>query len=245
MKRISADGLRQLYAPVSQETEQGVDRVLSALPERKEKYGMKKKMFTVALAAALLALTTVTALAATNWERISAFLGGAVANFDVNEEAIVAPTLTENTSQWLHIALEEAYWSEEGLHLTMHVAPAADKQLIVTAYEIDGGGEEEDLPLDEKHLFIGDAPVTVGEWRQGREILTFEIDPGCECWSWYLRDEAGEDIILTLLDVDEKALAAGTELPMKVAVTNLMTGDREGASLMVSLPPMTRQPGRK
>ena len=247
MKRIGKQELQSLYAPVTPEVEAGVNRALSALPERKEKPVMKKKMTALVLIAALLTLTVTTALAASNWEKISAFLGlnGTVAHLDVNEEAIAAPGLTENSSQWLVIQPEEAYWSEEGLHVVLHVAAADDRKLVVSSTEIDGGGEEADVPLDDKHIWINEKNLTVGEWRQGKEILSFEIWSGGEGWDYYKRDETGEDYIMTLFDVDADALTQGAALSFEVAVHNLITGAREQSALTIQLPPMTRQPGRK
>ena len=247
MKRIGKQELQSLYMPVNPEVEAGVNRALSALPERKEKPIMKKNLTALVLAAALLALTVTTALAATNWEKISAFLGlnGTVARLDINEEAIAAPALLQNTSQWLVIQPEEAYWSEEGLHIVMHVAAGDENQLVVCSTEIDGGMEEEELPLDEKHLFIDGKPVTVGDWRQGKEILSYEIWSGGEGWDYYDRNETGEDYIMTLFDVNPDALAQGTSLTFQMSARNLITGDQEHASLTIQLPPMIKQPGRK
>lgn len=213
---------------------------VQALQEGEPK--MKKKISFALVSALALVLISAVALAAANWASIREFLGqeGTVARMDIVEEAIVKPEITVYDGKVLDIQANEAYWSEEGLSLTFHVAAKeADKMVVYYGGEIE--------PDENGMLWFDGESISLEDWRQGREMLQYDIwvEPTLEGWAYFQRDETGESYIMTLFGCDEKLLAKGCEMQLRVRVENMQTGDVEGSGMTIKLPPMTKQEGRK
>lgn len=235
--------------------QQAVDRRLSSLtgdPRLAQKIRtqvrnegepkMKKKISFAFVAALALALISAVALAAANWASIQEFLGqeGTVAHMDIVAEAIVRPEITAYNGKALNIQANEAYWSEEGLSLTFHVA-ARDQDKTVVYY----GGELE--PDEDGMLWFDGTSISLEDWRQGKELLQYTIwvEPTLEGWAYFQRDDAGESYIMTLFGCDENALTQGCDMQLRIRAENMQTGAVERSEMTLKLPPMTKQEGRK
>ncbi len=235
--------------------QQAVDRRLSALtgdPRLAQKIRaqaqtegepkMKKKLSFALVAALALALISAVALAAANWASIREFLGqeGTVARMDIVEDAIVKPTILQYDGKTLDIQANEAYWSAEGLSLTFHVT-AREKDKMVVYY----GGEIE--PDEDGMLWFDGESISLADWSQGRGLLEYDIwvEPTLEGWAYFQRDDEGESYIMTLFGCDEKLLAKGCEMQLRVRAENMQTNEVERSSMTIKLPPMIKQEGRK
>ena len=201
----------------------------------------KKISMSVVLVAALMAITVV-AFAATNWAGITEFLGNVVGGWNVNEEAIVTPTVKENTSKWLNLTATEAYWAEDGLSVVLKVDPVDASHVV--CYQHEDGLETEDGEMGDQIMIDGNM-MPVDQWRGGKDLITCEFSPVGEGWTWYKRNDEGLFVIITSMNPDAKSLKSGTDQTFEVFCLNTQTAEREMSTVTIALPAMTMQEGHK
>ena len=243
--------------------QKAVDRRLSGLKgdpwlyqkiiagDRKEK--KMKKRISLGLVLSLALMLSFTVALAENWGGISDFLGmnGLVAHLDLKKEHIVTPTAQSCDSKLLDVQVTDAYWSTEGLAVTMRVSARDENQLVVNENEIMLPVElegEDDVPLDQMQLEIENEMLAVGAWRKDRQVLSYRVerpDMAGDAWEYWQRGGQGEAYILNQTVTDEQRLLDGASYTWLLTVRNLITGGGEEAKLQFTLPPMEKQEGRK
>ena len=202
---------------------------------------VKKISTTIVLVAALLAITAV-AFAATNGIGITAFLSRIIGGWNVNENAIVAPVVKENTSKWLNLTGTEAYWAEDGLSVVLKVDSADDEHVVCYSNEdglLDETGERGE------QIAINGEMAPLDQWRGEKELIIAEFSPLGEGWNWYKRTDDGLFVIVTFSTPDAEALQKGTDVAFQIQDTNIQTGETEECSVTLALPAMTMQEGHK
>lgn len=212
------------------------------LAHAKGEQPMKKRIsMSVLLLAALMAIAAV-GLAASSLTGIRDFLGEIVGGWNVNEDAIVAPTIQSSTSQWLKLEATEAYWAEDGLAVVLKVG-AADNRHIVCYSNEDGFLDEEGEMSGQ--IQIQGKQMDIDLWRGEKELLVTHYLLQEEGWTWYKRTEEGLFVIVTSWNLDAASLETGMDLTLEIITENIQTGEHEGSTITVALPPMRMQAGYK
>ena len=154
---------------------------------------------------------------------------------NLNNGEVMQPVVLECDSQMLHFTATESW---------LDVSRPADGFMLYFVFKVDSK-DFNSLPvyLEQEHedqIEFDGKPVSLEEFRKGRNLISVEIMSGHDCWSWYEYNREGLFVIVCVMNPDLKSLENESVMQFSYECENLRTGKRENGTISVGLPPMIR-----
>lgn len=199
----------------------------------------RKLTFSMALVLILVLMTSTVAVAAT-YKGVQFFLTERTIDPVTIDPSLMMTAITQtSTSEWLDVAVQDAYWDGSELSIAIRVAPKDIAAPLAMLTDIGLDGETFDT------IWLSDADfnsnqMLVEDWLNGRTAILMNLpemtfEAGSETLDmWHSMDYIHvleDNAIIMMLQLPVSDMSCGAKVALQMTSTKLYPGDPEDAAV--------------